>query len=74
MKIKSLLFIFIFSFSVSILHSQNNNHNCGSHEGYLEEQKQSYPNFYKSLETKNFQLEDEENLLVRVFDVILRKT
>ena len=64
MKIKSLLFIFIFSFSVSALHSQNNHHNCGSHDGYLEEQKQAYPNFYKSLENKNLQLEDQNAKLL----------
>ena len=64
MKIKSLLFIFIFSFSISALHSQNNNHNCGSHDGYLDEQKQKYPNFYKSLEIKNLQLEDQNAKLL----------
>ena len=64
MKIKSLLFIFIFSFSITALHSQNNNHNCGSHEGYLDEQNQKYPNFYKSLESKNLQLEDQKSKLL----------
>ncbi|MDC1062880.1 M43 family zinc metalloprotease [Flavobacteriales bacterium] len=64
MKIKSLLFTFIFSFSISAIHSQNNNHNCGSHDGYLDEQKQKYPNFYKSLEIKNLQLEDQNAKLL----------
>ena len=71
MKIKSLLFIFIFSFSISALHSQNNNHNCGSHEGYLDEQKQKYPNFYKSIESKNLQLEDQKSKLLSKTKIIL---
>ena len=64
MKIRSLLFIFIFSFFSSVLHSQNVIHKCGSHDGYLEEQKQLYPNFYKSLENKNLQLQDQNEKLL----------
>ena len=57
MKLKSTFLLFVFSFSVIFSYSQN--HECGSHHGYLNEQKSKFPQFYKSLENKNQELEDQ---------------
>lgn len=62
MKLKSTFLLFVFSFSVIFSYSQN--HECGSHHGYLNEQKSKFPQFYKSLENKNQELEDQNAKLL----------
>ncbi len=56
MKYKFLLLFLTCSFLSTMVFSQNT---CGTFDGYLEEQKQKYPDFYKSLEERNAQLEKE---------------
>ena len=62
MKLKSTFLLFVFSFSVIFSYSQN--HECGSHHGYLNEQKSKFPQFYKGLENKNQELEDQNAKLL----------
>ena len=62
MKLKSTLLLLIFSICTFVSFSQH--HNCGSHDGYLEEQKDKFPQFYKSLEDKNIQLEEQNTKLL----------
>ena len=62
MKLKSTFLLFVLSFSVILSYSQN--HECGSHHGYLNEQKSKFPQFYKSLENKNQELEDQNAKLL----------
>ena len=62
MKLKSTFLLFVFSFFVIFSYSQN--HECGSHHGYLNEQKSKFPQFYKSLENKNQELEDQNAKLL----------
>ena len=65
MNLKSTLLLLIFSIYSSFSFAQH--HNCGSHDGYLEEQKNKYPAFYQSIKQKNQQLEDENiKLLNRI--------
>ena len=54
MKLKSTLLLIIFCLFSIVAISQN--HVCGSHHGYLEEQKDKFPQFYKSLENKNLHI------------------
>ena len=62
MKLKSTLLLLIFSICSFVSFSQH--HNCGSHDGYLEEQKNKFPQFYKSIEDKNIQLEEQNTKLL----------
>ena len=62
MKLKSTLLLIIFCLFSIVAISQN--HVCGSHHGYLEEQKDKFPQFYKSLENKNLQLEENNAKLL----------
>ena len=65
MNLKSTLLLITFCLFSIFANSQN--HECGSHHGYLEEQKDKFPQFYKSLENKNLQLEENNaKLLSRV--------
>jgi len=62
MKLKSTLLLLIFSIFSFVSFSQH--HTCGSHNGYLEEQKDKFPQFYKSIEDKNIQLEEQNAKLL----------
>ena len=62
MRLKSTLLLLIFSICSFVSFSQH--HNCGSHDGYLEEQKNKFPQFYKSIEDKNIQLEEQNTKLL----------
>ena len=65
MKIRSLLLLFAFSFfTVTFLlvtatssFSQDAHNECGSYDGYLQDEQKKFPQFYKSIEEKNKQLE-----------------
>ena len=67
--IKRFLFLvlaFIFSFSYS--YSQQNV--CGTYPGYLEDDKKKYPEFYKSIEDKNKQLEREHRNIINRLPIL----
>ena len=67
MKIRSLLLLFAFSFSTVIFllvtatssFSQDAHNECGSYDGYLQDEQKKFPQFYKSIEEKNKQLETQ---------------
>ena len=52
MKIRSLLLLFAFLFSTAFSFSQNSNHECGSYDGYLQDEQKKFSQFYKSIEEK----------------------
>ena len=61
-----LLLAFIFSFSYS--YSQQNV--CGTYPGYLEDDKKKYPEFYKSIEDKNKQLDREHRNIINRLPIL----
>jgi hypothetical protein len=68
MKSRLLLLSFIFSFLTIVSFAQTSQHVCGSYDGYLEDDQKKYPEFYKSLEKRNIQLEDQNIQLLKTIN------
>ena len=69
-----LLLSFIFSFFSLLSFSQNSQHVCGSYDGYLKDDMNNYPEFYKSLEERNNQLENQKTELLKTINPDMKNT
>jgi hypothetical protein len=65
MKSRSLLLSFLFSFFTILSFSQTSQHVCGSYDGYLQDEQKKHPEFYKSLDEKNNQLDNQNIQLLK---------
>ena len=74
MKSRFLLLSFIFSFFSLLSFSQNSQHVCGSYDGYLKDDMNNYPEFYKSLEERNNQLENQKTELLKTINPDMKNT
>jgi len=68
MKSRLLLLSFVFSFFTIISFAQTSQHVCGSYDGYLQDDMKKYPEFYKSLEERNSNLEKRKNELLKTIN------
>jgi hypothetical protein len=74
MKSRLLLLSFIFSFLTIVSFAQTSQHVCGSYDGYLEDDQKKYPEFYKSLEERNSQLENQNIQLLKTINPTSKNT
>ncbi len=61
MKNKNILFILLALFFAEQVFSQGS---CGTYHGYLDDDREKYPEFYQSLETINHELEKEHQAII----------